>query len=163
MKTSPYLIFHDHDRVIWFFIFIGGVGYGYLLYTPYLEKWFYTPVYMAVDSSNYDVSQIPFPAVTICSNNKIVNRQLESVLLTQPWKGYSKKMVNFAEDFKSALTALVIGEENPAMLSHLSQGAIDILNEHKDSLPEVMKKVGPKPFSKFSTPNKLSMNDKFFF
>ena len=143
MKTSTYLIFHDHDRIIWFFIFIGGVGYGYLLYTPYLEKWFYTPVYMAVDSSNYDVSQIPFPAVTICSNNKIVNRQLESVLLTQPWKGYSKKMVNFADDFKSALTALVIGEENPAMLSHLSQGAINILNEHKDLLPEVMKKVRP--------------------
>ena len=61
--------------------------------------------------------------------------------MTQPWKGYSKKMVNFEEDFKSALTALVIGEENPAMLSHLSQGAIDILNEHRDSLPEVMKKV----------------------
>ena len=94
-----------------------------------------------VEKTDFFVKNIPFPAITICSNNKIVNRQLESVLLTQPWKGYSKKIINFKEDFKSALTALVIGEENPAMLSHLSQGAIEILNEHRDSLPEVMKKV----------------------
>ena len=52
---------------------------------------------MAVDSSSYDVAQIPFPAITICSNNKIVERQLESVLLTQPWKGLAKKDLEFAK------------------------------------------------------------------
>ena len=87
---------HVYYRIIWFFIFIGGIGYGYLLYTPYLEKWYYTPVYMAVDSSSYSVARIPFPAITICSNNKIVERQLESVLLTQPWKGHTKKDPKFA-------------------------------------------------------------------
>ena len=52
---------------------------------------------MAVDSSIYDVAQIPFPAITICSNNKIVERQLESVLLTQPWKSLAKKDPEFRE------------------------------------------------------------------
>ena len=79
--------------------------------------------------------------MTICSNNKIVKRQLESVLLTQPWKGYNKKIDNFDTDFESALTSLVLAHENPKSFAHLSQGAIDILNKHKDLLPDVMTKV----------------------
>ena len=122
-------------------MFILGIGYGYLLYTPFLEKWIYTPVYMAVDSSSYDVAQIPFPAITICSNNKIVERQLESVLLTQPWRGHAKTDPNFAESFKKALTAIVMARENPPMLDNLDQGTVTVLNEFPDSLPEVLKRV----------------------
>ena len=129
------------NRIIWFFIFIGGIGYGYLLYTPYLEKWFYSPVYMAVDSSIYDVAQIPYPAITICSNNKIVERQLESVLLTQPWRGHAKKDPEFADNLKKALTAIVMARENPPMLDDLDEGTVSILNEFHDSLPEVLKRV----------------------
>ena len=51
---------------------------------------------------------------------------------------------SFADDFKSALTALVHAEESPQSLSLLSQGAIDIVNEHKDILPDIMKKVQMK-------------------
>ena len=134
----------DHNlycRLVWFIIFGGGVYYGYLLYTPILHDWFYHPVVHDVEKTDFYVKELPFPAVTICSNNKIVKRQLESVLLTQPWKGYNKRIENFHLDFESALTSLVLASENPKSLSHLSQGAIDILNEHKDSLPDVMKKV----------------------
>ena len=96
---------------------------------------------MAVDSSSYDVAQIPFPAITICSNNKIVERQLESVLLTQPWRGLAKRDPNFPDNFKNALTAIVMARENPPMLDSLDQGTIAVLNEFKDSLPVVLKKV----------------------
>ena len=120
---------------------MGGVGYGYLLYTPYLEKWYYSPVYMAVDSSSYDVAQIPFPAITICSNNKIVERQLESVLLTQPWRGYTKKDPKFADNFKKALTAIVMARENPPMLENLDEETVSVLNDFRNSLPEVLKRV----------------------
>ena len=120
---------------------MGGVGYGYLLYTPILYDWYYRPVVHDVEKTDFYVRDLPFPAITICSNNKIVKRQLESVLLTQPWKGYNKTITNFADNFESALTALVIAQENPQMLSKLSTGAISILNEHKDVLPEIMKKV----------------------
>ena len=129
------------NRIIWFFIFIGGVGYGYLLYTPYLDKWFYSPVYMAVDSSIYDVAQIPYPAITICSNNKIVERQLESVLLTKPWRGLTKQDPNFADSFKKALTAIVMARENPPMLDDLEEETVFVLNEFQNSLPEVLKRV----------------------
>ena len=96
---------------------------------------------MAVDSSNYDVAQIPFPAITICSNNKIVERQLESVLLTQPWKGLTKKDPKFSEYFKKALTAIVMARENPPMLDNLDQRTVSVLNKYKDSLPHVLKRV----------------------
>ena len=96
---------------------------------------------MAVDSSSYDVAQIPFPAITICSNNKIVERQLESVLLTQPWKGLSKRDPKFPNHFKKALTAIIMARENPAMLNSLDEGTVTILNEYQDTLPEVLKRV----------------------
>ena len=128
-------------RFSWFILFALGVGYGYLLYTPVLHDWFYHRAIHDVEKTDFYVKELPFPAITICSNNKIVNRQFESVILTQPWKGYNKRNPTFADDFKSALTALVNAEEIPKALSHLSQGAIDILNEHKDVLPDVMKKV----------------------
>ena len=96
---------------------------------------------MAVDSSSYDVAQIPFPAITICSNNKIVERQLESVLLTQPWKGLSKRYPKFPNHFKKALTAIVMARENPPMLNNLDEGTVTVLNEYQDTLPEVLKRV----------------------
>ena len=128
-------------RFIWLLLFSGGVYYGYLLYTPILDDWYYHPVIHDVEKTDFYVKDLPFPAITICSNNKIVKRQLESVLLTQPWKGYNKIIDNFDKDFESALTSLVLAQEYPQSLSHLSQGAIDIINQHKDILPDVMKKV----------------------
>ena len=132
---------NSYYRFVWFILFSGGVYYGYLLYTPVLHNWFYHPAIHDVEKTDFFVKELPFPAVTICSNNKIVKRQLESVLLTQPWKGYNKRIPNFDKDFESALTSLVLAREYPRSLSHLSQGAIDILNEHKDSLPDIMKRV----------------------
>ena len=96
---------------------------------------------MAVDSSNYDVSQIPFPAITICSNNKIVERQLESVLLTQPWRGLTKRNPKFPDYFKKALTAIVMARENPPMLNNLDEGTVSVMNDFQDALPEVLKRV----------------------
>ena len=96
---------------------------------------------MAVDSSIYDVAQIPFPAITICSNNKIVERQLESVLLTHPWKGLTKRDPKFPEQFKNALTVIVMARENPPMLDNLDEGTVSVLNEFQNSLPEVLKRV----------------------
>ena len=96
---------------------------------------------MAVDSSSYDVAKIPFPAITICSNNKIVERQLESVLLTQPWKGLTKRDPKFPNNFKKSLTAIVMARENPPMLDDLDKATVSVLNEFQDSLPEVLKRV----------------------
>ena len=35
------------------------------------QKWIESPVYMSVETTSHHVSNIPFPAVSICSVNKI--------------------------------------------------------------------------------------------
>ena len=107
-------------RVLWVFIFGFGCFYGYLLYTPILHDWYYNPTVHDMDNTDFYVKNIPFPAVTICSNNRIVNRQLQSVLLTQPWKGLAKRDPNFANDLRNSITALVTAQDSPNMLTELN-------------------------------------------
>ena len=128
-------------RVLWVFIFGFGCFYGYLLYTPILHDWYYNPTVHDMDNTDFYVKNIPFPAVTICSNNRIVNRQLQSVLLTQPWKGLAKRDRNFANDLRNSITALVTAQDSPNMLTELNKGSIRILNDFRDELPIILKKV----------------------
>ena len=130
-----------NSRITWVFLVGFGIYYGYLLYSPVLDNWYNNPVVHDIDRPDFYVKEIPFPAVTICSNNMIVYRQLESVLLTQPWKGLNKSIKNFENDFNSALTALVVGQDNPKMLRKLSKGAIGILNQYQNQLPDILKRV----------------------
>ena len=92
------------------------------------------------------VDKIPFPAITICSNNKVVYRQLESVLRTQPWKGRNKSILNFQDDFISALTALVTAQDDPWRLKELTEGTKSILNNYAMELPTVLRQVKMKIF-----------------
>ena len=128
-------------RIVWLGIFIFGILYGWLLYTTVLNTWYYEPTVNAIDQHDFPVEKIPFPAITICSNNKIVYRQLESVLRTQPWKGLNKSIANFEVDFNNALTALIIARDDPQKLKDLTTGTINILNDYSKELPEVLKQV----------------------
>ena len=126
---------------MWFILFCGGVYYGYLLYTPALHDWFYHPAVHDVEKTDFYVKELPFPAITICSNNKIVYRQLESVLRTQPWKGLNKTILNFEEDLIGALRALVTAPDDPQRLKELTVGAKSILNDYQKELPKILRQV----------------------
>ena len=128
-------------RLLWFIVFIFANYYGYLLYTPFLDAWYNEPTVIATDQADFPVEKIPFPAITICSNNKIVYRQLESVLRIQPWKTLNKTILNFEEDFVSALTSLVIAQDDGQRLKELSEGTRTILNEYPNELPKVLRQV----------------------
>ena len=106
-----------------------------------MYSWYYEPTVNAIDQHDFFVEKIPFPAITICSNNKIVYRQLESVLRTQPWKGLNKLTLNFEEDFISALTALATAQDDPQRLKELTKGAKNILNDYQKELPKVLRQV----------------------
>ena len=54
---------------------------------------------------------------------------------------YNYKPANFEEDFISALTALITAQDDPQRLKNLTKGAIDILNDYKDELPNILKQV----------------------
>ena len=85
-------------RFLWFVLFSFAIYYGYLLYTPFLDTWYNEPTVIATDQADFPVEKLPFPAITICSNNKIVYRQLESVLRTQPWKGLMNFNYNITQE-----------------------------------------------------------------
>ena len=141
-------------RILWFILFSFAIYYGYLLYSPFLDTWYNEPTIIATDQADFPIEKIPYPAVTICSNNKIVYRQLESVLRTQPWKGLNKSILNFEEDFIAALTALVTAQDDPQGLKKLTRGAKSILNDFQLELPKVLRQVKLNYFFTFI--------DKFF-
>ena len=128
-------------RLLWLILFGFAIGYGYLLYTPFLDTWYNEPTVLATDQADFPVEKLPFPAITICSNNKIVYRQLESVLRTQPWKGLNKSIQNFEQDFTMALTALVTAQDDPQRLKELNEGTKSILNNYQEELPNVLRQV----------------------
>ena len=85
-------------RLLWLILFCFACYYGYLHYTPFLYTWYNEPTVIATDQADFPVEKLPFPAITICSNNKIVYRQLESVLREkQPWKGLMKRNYNITQ------------------------------------------------------------------
>ena len=128
-------------RILWSIFFGFAIYYGYLLFTPFLYTWYNEPTVIGIDKADFRVEKIPFPAITICSNNKIVYRQLESVLRSQPWKGLNKSILNFEQDFTRALTALVTAQDDPQRLKELTNGAKSILNNYTEELTNVLRQV----------------------
>ena len=53
----------------------------------------------------------------------------------------TKRDPKFPNNFKKALTAIVMARENPPMLNNLDEGTVTVLNKYQDTLPEVLKKV----------------------
>ncbi len=58
----------------------GSVIMSYWLITPMYTKWCEQPTFTTVNSTHYPIWNIDFPAVTICSNNKVISDQLEDTL-----------------------------------------------------------------------------------
>ena len=54
---------------------------------------------------------------------------------------YSYKPANFKEDFISALTALVTAQNDPQRLMELNEGAMSILDNYQEELPNVLRQV----------------------
>jgi acid-sensing ion channel, other len=44
------------------------------------QKWDESPILMSLDTNNYQLSNVPFPAVTICNVNKVSKSRLLSIL-----------------------------------------------------------------------------------
>ena len=91
-------------RSLWCLSVIGScILCGFLVY-PIYSKWQNTPTITSVEETNYPIWNIYFPAVTVCSNNKVVESQIGSLLKLQPWKNISKEDKTFKENFRAAIT-----------------------------------------------------------
>ena len=56
---------------------------GYMIW-PIYTKWQENPTITSIASTNYAIWNIHFPAVTICSNNKVVKKNLKAALRYPP-------------------------------------------------------------------------------
>ena len=55
-----------------------------MLTAPIYDKWRTQPTFTSIATTNYAVWNIHFPAVTICSNNKVVKKNLRAALRQPP-------------------------------------------------------------------------------
>jgi amiloride-sensitive sodium channel len=66
--------------VLWVLLFLMGMMVATYFILAMWNKWETSPVYMSVDTTAYPISNIPFPAVSICSVNKVVRDKFTSAL-----------------------------------------------------------------------------------
>ncbi len=56
-----------------------------LLIAPIYDKWQTSPTFTSINTTNYPVWNIPFPGVTVCSNNIVEEDKLENLLVSQEY------------------------------------------------------------------------------
>ena len=73
MCPSPYnkLMFPTFSRILWIPFVIGGFIMAGIIFKPLYNKYTDNPILRSVDDTNYPIENINFPAITICSNNKV--------------------------------------------------------------------------------------------
>ena len=108
---------------------------------PLYTKWQTQPTITTVFETNYPIWNINFPAITICSNNKIVKDSFNSLLRKDPWKNLTNGNDNFTENFYDALKGTVLFDDDPEILDELDMNTIDIMNKYQRKIPLVLQKV----------------------
>ena len=73
---------------------MGGFFASYFILGMW-KKWVESPVYTSVETTSHHVSNIPFPAVTICSVNKIQVR-LHSIVSDDKFLSETNKFFSIA-------------------------------------------------------------------
>ena len=58
-------------RLFWLLFMIGGFVTVGFIFMPQYNKWMYNPIIRSIEDTYYPIGEINFPAVTICSNNKV--------------------------------------------------------------------------------------------
>jgi amiloride-sensitive sodium channel len=133
-------------RIFWAIIVLSGMLLcGSLIY-PVYNKWQTVPTITSVATTNHPIWSIYFPAVTICSNNKVVASQFRAILKRQPWKNLSTESGDsdlFEKDLKTAVRTVALFNEEPEILEddELTIGAKKILDEYKGKLPGLLQSV----------------------
>ncbi len=90
MSRTKFPAFLDYEtqicncRLLWLFLCVGGVILCYSGMWPIYVKWQSNPTITSIATTNYPIWKINFPAVTVCSNNKVVKRKLKAAVGKKP-------------------------------------------------------------------------------
>ena len=90
MAVSPFNITHVIRsvillfRILWVVSCIGSVIFCVTMIVPLVNKFDTDPTIISIEDTNYPVWKVPFPAVTICSNNKVIHDGFVKALRRPP-------------------------------------------------------------------------------
>jgi len=111
---------HWTERVLWLVLCLMGFVLNVYFIVPIWIKWNNQPTLTTLDSTNHPVWEIDFPAITICSPNKVVERKLESLANTSPWKEALRESSGNFEDLQE-LFEIVVKFRDPQVKPRLQK------------------------------------------
>ena len=116
------------------------------LMIPILNKYIESPTIISPKTTNYPIWNIHFPAVTICSNNKIMSDQFKKVLKRPPWVNLSEEAhsdLDFQRDLEKAIKTTLLYETRPELLNNdnLDNQTEELMNENRKHLPHLLQQV----------------------
>ena len=139
---------HISFRVFWFCNIVAGLVLMFIFINPIYTKWSTNPTIVSPESTNYAIWNIYFPAVTICSNNKVLDGQLQRIVKKAPWVNMtanSTAIPNFnkLKGLKNAISNTILYEVEPHRLRSGNLNSSDeyLLNNHKSQIPKAMQQV----------------------
>lgn len=79
-STSVGVFMYCTCRLAWMLVFLSGICFsGYFCWQMW-QKWDESPIITSVETQMYPLKNVPFPAITICSVNKVSKRRLMKAL-----------------------------------------------------------------------------------
>ena len=82
---------HFFERAFWMIVVVAFLTLGIFLTIRIVNKWQTAPIITTIESTNYPLSKVPFPAVTICPNYKGIKGKVATEVCNRKWlKDYSK-------------------------------------------------------------------------
>ena len=113
---------------------------------PIMNKYIESPTIISPKTTNYPIWNIYFPAVTICSNNKVMSDQFKKVLKRPPWVNLSQEAPDtemFQIELERAIKTTLLYETRPELLQSdvLDNQTMKLMNENKKRLPSLLQQV----------------------
>ena len=82
------------ERIFWSLIVLAAIIFGVYLTLLILNRWQDSPIIVSVDSTNFPVNLIPFPAVTVCPTYKGIKEKVISEVCKRGWVFRTNTMQN---------------------------------------------------------------------
>jgi len=125
------------QRVLWAFFFLISFLAFFYLFSPIMNKYLTTATFTTVETTNYDISNIPFPGVTVCSNFRVTTSGFTKQTKTPPWSEYSEKALH-------QLVSNLVSLANFPRLMYFESETDNLTKTHSERIPEFMSQITPK-------------------
>ncbi|XP_023340883.1 sodium channel protein Nach [Eurytemora carolleeae] len=127
---------HWSGKVLWVVLqILISIFFIYML-LPILQKYSDSPIIISVETTNYNIANIKFPGVTVCSNFRISNNNFKKTIKKTPWKQYEK------DDLHQLVTNLVKFQSDPELIVK-TEGSEKIMVKEDVNISSLMSQILP--------------------